>query len=146
MSKSIKMAVATGGLLIGLMAQSGVARAQPWDGWRGFGWGGGASPGFGWGGGGQRGAILPGVHWAGRWGGRAGPGRPAGWGQPWGWSYYRTDLPAYSGSGWGGGSPYYGAAGYDGCYQLRRAWTRWGWRRIWANVCWSGWGWGGGTW
>ena len=100
MSKTIKAAAATGALLIGLMAHSGVAEAQRWDGWRGFGWGGG----------GFQGAILPGVGWAGRWGGRGGWGRPVGWGQPWGWSYYRTDLPAYSpgygaGVGWGGAGP-----------------------------------------
>lgn len=140
MSLSIKAAAVTGALLIGLSAHAGVAQAQPWDGWRGFGWGGGPWPGVGWGAGGAglRGAVLPGVHWAGRWGGRAGPGRPVGWGQPWGWSYYRTDLPA---SSWGGGWPNYGDAGYGGCYQLRRAWTRWGWRRLWTNVCDGGWGW-----
>ena len=70
MSKSIKAATVTGALLIGLMAHTGVAQAQRWDGWHGFGWGGG----------GFQGAILPGVGWAGRWGGRGGYGRPAGWG------------------------------------------------------------------
>jgi hypothetical protein len=131
MSKSIETAAAAAALLIGLIAYSGAAQAQPWDGWHGFGWGGG----------GFHGAILPGVHWAGRWGGRGGWGRPAGWGQPWGWSYYRTDLPAYAGSGWGGGWPDYANAGYGDCYQLRRAWTQWGWRRQWVNVCDGGWGW-----
>ncbi len=111
MSKLIKAAAATGALLIGLTAHSGVAQAQRWDGWHGFGWGGG----------GFQGAILPGVHWAGRWGGRAGSGRPVGWGQPWGWSYYRTDLPAYSpGRADGRGWPSYTNAGYGDCYQLRR--------------------------
>ncbi|MFO1101956.1 MAG: hypothetical protein U1E20_03505 [Methylocystis sp.] len=122
-----------GALLIGLTAHSGVARAQPWDGWHGFGWDGVGRSGVG-----VRGAILPGVHWAGRWGGRAGPGRPAGWGEPWGWSYYRTDLPA---SSWGGGWPDDGNAGHGGCYQLRRAWTQWGWRRQLVNICDTGWGW-----
>ena len=107
MSKVIKAAAATGALLIGLIAHSGASQAQRWDGWHGFGWGGG----------GFRGAVLPGVGWAGRWGGRGGWGRPVGWGQPWGWSYYRTDLPAYS--------PGYGA-GVDGrgLAQLRQ-------RRLW---------------
>jgi hypothetical protein len=139
MSKSIKAAAATGALLIGVMAHSGAAQAQRWDGWHGFGWGGG----------GFRGAVLPGVGWAGRWGGRGGPGRPVGWGQPWGWSYYRTDLPAYSpgyGAGNGWGWPGYANAAYGDCYQIRRVWTHWGWRRQWVNVCpgWSGdggWGW-----
>lgn len=140
MSKTIKAAVATGALLIGLIAPFDVAQAQPWDGWQGFGWGGGWA-GAGWGGAGLRGAVLPGVHWAGRWGGRAGPGRPVGWGQPWGWSYYRTDLPA---SSWGGGGPSYANAGYGDCYQRRRVWTQWGWRRQWVNVC-PGWG-DGGDW
>ncbi|MGD9656232.1 MAG: hypothetical protein AB7U61_01105 [Methylocystis sp.] len=137
MSKSIKAAAAaTGALLIGLIAHSSVAEAQPLDGWRGFGWGGG----------GFHGAILPGVGWAGRWGGRGGWGRPVGWGQPWGWSYYRSGPPAYSGSGWGAGWPYYGDAGYGGCYQRHRMWTRWGWRRLWVNVCWGDGGWGGWGW
>jgi hypothetical protein len=136
MSRSIKAAVATGALLIGLMVDAGVAKAQLWDGWHGFGWGGG----------GFRGAVLPGVHWAGRWGGRAGPGRPAGWGQPWGWSYYRTDLPAYSPRYGAGRSMPYSNAGYGDCHQLRRVWTQRGWRRQWANLCPGGggddgWGW-----
>ncbi|HEY8125731.1 MAG TPA: hypothetical protein VIF88_09955 [Methylocystis sp.] len=122
MSKSIKAAAATGALLIGLMAHSGFAEAQRWDGWHGFGWGGG----------GFHGAVLPGVGWAGRWGGRAGPGRPVGWGQPWGWSYYRTDVPAYSpgyGAGNDGGWPGYSNAGYGDCHQLRRVRIHGGWRR-----------------
>ncbi|MFO1124300.1 MAG: hypothetical protein U1E25_02715 [Methylocystis sp.] len=137
MSKLIKAAAAASALFLILTAQSGVAQAQPWDGWHGFGWGGGGWRDLGWGGAGLRGAVLPGVHWAGRWGGRAGPGRPEGWGQPWGWSYYRTDLPA---SSWGGGAPYYGDGG---CVQLRRAATPRGWRRQWVNVCSGdgGWGW-----
>jgi hypothetical protein len=126
MSKLIKAAAAAGALLISVTAHSGVAQAQPFDGWHGFGWGGG----------GFQGAILPAVHWAGRWGGRAGPGRPVGWGQPWGWSYYRTDLPAYS-------TGNYTNAVYGECYQLRRAATPRGWRRQWVNVCSGdgGWGW-----
>ncbi|MBG0798904.1 hypothetical protein IYX23_14645 [Methylocystis sp. L43] len=138
MSNVIKAAAATGALLIGLIAHSGASQAQRWDGWHGFGWGGG----------GFRGAVLPGVGWAGRWGGRGGWGRPVGWGQPWGWSYYRTDLPAYSpgygaGVGSGGGWPSYANAGYGDCYQIRRVWTHWGWRRQWMNVC-RGWGGDGG--
>jgi hypothetical protein len=136
MSKLIKAAAATGALLIGLIVHSSASQAQRWDGWRGFGWGGG----------GFHGAILPGVGWAGRWGGRGGWGRPVGWGQPWGWSYYRTDLPAYSpgyGAGYGWGWPSYATAGYGDCYQIRRVWTHWGWRRQWMNVC-PGWGGDGG--
>ncbi|MGJ0504403.1 MAG: hypothetical protein ACR65X_11830 [Methylocystis sp.] len=129
MSKSIKASAATGALLIGLMAHAGVAKAQRWDGWHGFGWGGG----------GFRGAALPGVGWAGRWGGRGGSGHPAGWGQPWGWSYYRTGLPARGGSG--GDGPFYSNVGDGGCRQLRRTRTQWGWRRQWVDVCG-----GGGAW
>ncbi len=136
MFKSIKAAAAAAALFIGLMAHTGPAQAQRWDGWYGFGWG-----GAGWSGAGLRSAVLPGVHWAGRWGGRAGPGRPVGWGEPWGWSYYRTDLPA---SSWGSDWPGYSNAGYGDCYQRRSVWTQWGWRRQWVNVCpgWGGgWGW-----
>jgi hypothetical protein len=68
MSKLIKAAAATGALLMGLIVHSGASQAQRWDGWRGFGWGGG----------GFRGAVLPGVGWAGRWGGQGGWGRPVG--------------------------------------------------------------------
>ena len=130
MPAALKATAAAGALLLGLTAHSAAARAQPFDGWHGFGWGGG----------GFHGAVLPGVHWAGRWGGRDFPGRPVGWGQPWGWSYYRTDLPA---SSWDTEWPSYGGAGYDGCYQRRLMWTRWGWRRQWVNLCWGagGWGW-----
>jgi hypothetical protein len=63
-----------------------------------------------------------------------------GWGEPWGWSYYRTDLPA---SSWDTGRPYYDGASYGDCYQRRRMWTQWGWRRQWVNVC-PGWGADGG--
>jgi len=146
MSKLIKAAATAGALLLVLTAQSGVAQAQPWDGWHGFGWGGGGWRDFGWGGAGLRGAVLPGVHWAGRWGGRAGPGRPEGWDQPWGWSYYRTDLPAYSPRyGAARSLPYYNA-GYGDCHQLRRVWTHRGWRRQWANLCPGGGGDGGWGW
>jgi len=137
MPRSISAALATGALLIGLMAHSGVAEAQRWDGWRGFGWGGG----------GFQGAILPGDGWAGGWGGRGGWGRPEGWGQPWGWSYYRIGRRGYSpgygaGVGWGEGWPS-SDAGYRACAQLRRVRTNGVWRRQRVNVC-SGWGGDGG--
>lgn len=141
MSKSIKTAAATAVLLIGLTAHSEVAEAQRWDGWHGFGWGGG----------GFRGAVLPGVGWRGGWGGDGGGwGRPAGWGRPWGWSYYRPWRrpwygPGVIGAGAGWGWPYYSNVASDSCYQLRPVWTYWGWRRQWVNVCWGGYGGYGGS-
>jgi len=130
MSKSIKPAAAAGALLMSLLGDAGAAQAQRWDGWHGFGWGGG----------GFHGAILPGVGWRGGWGGDGGGwGRPPGWGRPWGWSYYRTGLPTHRGAATV--SPDDANAGYDGCYQLRRAWTQRGWRRQWVDVCGGGGGW-----
>lgn len=139
MFRSITAPAAAGLLLFGLTAHSGVAEAQRWDGWHGFGWGGGDF----------RGAILPGVGWAGGWGGRGGWGRPEGWGQPWGWSYYRMQprphAPRRSASvGGAEGWPDASSAGYGACRQLRRVRISGVSRRRWENVC-VGWG-GDGDW
>ncbi len=114
MSQSIKTAVATAALVIGLLAHTDIAEAQRGGfGGRGGGFGGGGFGGGGFGGfrgggfggggfggglggfrgggfgGGFRGAVLPGGGFRGGWGG--GGWRGPGWGGGW------------RGAGWGGG-------------------------------------------
>ena len=50
---------------------------------------------------------------------------------------FRFGAPVALGVGLGlaAGYPYYSYAGYDGCLRPRRAWTPYGWRVRWVDVC-----------